>query len=370
MASGKQIFNVGVVGYGLSAKIFHIPFINASSSFTLHSILQRKPGPDSNAPADYPSIAHYTSLPSFLSDSALDVVVLSTPPTTHYAFAKDALEAGKHVFVEKPFVPSSSEAADLIALSQKHDRHICVYQNRRWDADFLTVKSLLDANKLGRIIEFETHFDRYRPEATQGSWKGSLGLAQGGTALYDLGTHLVDQVYFLFGMPKGVYAKLVNQREGRFLGPNDPDVEPDSVNMTLTYGSGMLVHVRISVLSAETKQPRFWIRGTSGTYTKNGLDPQEDQLKAGMATADPAFGLEQGSDWHGRLVTKGEDGEFTETTCPNVHPATYSKIYELFGNSLKGEGPVPVSASEASDVLKILEAARASALNCSEIQIS
>lgn len=354
----------------MSAKIFHIPFITSNPTlFSLHSILQRNPTPSSSAPHDHPSIKHFTDLVAFLADPDLDVVVLSTTPETHFPFAKLALYADKHVFVEKPFVPSSAEAEELIRLAEKQGRKICVYQNRRWDADFLTVRKLLaDEDKpLGRIVEFETHFDRYR-SAKPTTWKGELGLAQGGSALYDLGTHLVDQAYVLFGMPRGVFAKLVSQRDGRVLSPEDPGVEPDSVNMQLFYADGLIVLVRIGVLSAETRQPRFWIRGSKGSYRKYGLDVQEDQLKAGMKTIDDGFARE-GEEGHGRLVTVGQDESMTEVVWPTVEPETYSKIYELFGKALRGDGEVPVPASQARDVLRILEAAKESSLTRREVEL-
>lgn len=364
----QKVFNVGVVGYGLSAKVFHLPFITITPTFKLHSILQRNPQPSSSAPKDYPDISHFRSYEPFLADAALDVVVLSTTPDTHFPMAQQALDAGKHVFVEKPFVPTAAEADALIRLAQQKGRLICVYQNRRWDGDFRTVRELLAGKALGRVYEFETHFDRYKAERPT-SWKGELGMARGGSALYDLGTHLVDQVYVLFGMPRGVFAKLVNQREGRVLSAEDPDVEPDAVTMQLFYGDGLIVHVRIGVLSVESKQARFWIRGTKGSYHKFGLDTQEDQLKAGMKTTDARFGRE-GEEWHGRLVTIGEDESVREQVWPNVEPVTYRKIYELFGEALNGKGPVPVPASEARDVLLILEAAQKSSLTSREVQLS
>ncbi|TGJ83211.1 hypothetical protein E0Z10_g5565 [Xylaria hypoxylon] len=364
----QKIFNVGVIGYGMSAKIFHIPFITTTPAFKLHSILQRSPKPESSAPQDYPNLNHFQSLEPFLSDAALDVVVLSTTPDTHFSLAQQALNAGKHIFVEKPFVPTAAEASELIRLAEEKNLKICVYQNRRWDSDFQTVRKLLSEDTLGRIYEFETHFDRYRM-AKPTSWKGDLSISQGGSALYDLGTHLVDQAYVLFGTPSGVFAKLVSQRDGRVLSKADPSVEPDSVNMQLFYASGLIVHVRIGVLSAETRQPRFWIRGTKGSYHKDGLDTQEDQLKAGMKTSDAQFGRDS-EEWHGRLVTVNEDEKTREEVCPNVEPVTYRRIYELFGEALRGKGPVPVPASEARDVLLILEAARESAMTGREVELS
>ncbi|RWA09229.1 hypothetical protein EKO27_g5880 [Xylaria grammica] len=365
--TGQKIFNVGVIGYGMSAKIFHIPFITTTPAFKLHSILQRSPKPESSAPQDYPNLNHFTSVEPFLADAALDVVVLSTTPETHFPLAYKSLNAGKHVFVEKPFVPSSAEATQLIRLAEEQNLQICVYQNRRWDSDFLTVRKLLSEGTLGRVYEFETHFDRYRLEKPT-SWKGELSISRGGSALYDLGTHLVDQVYVLFGKPSGVFAKLVTQRDGRVLSKADPTVEPDGVNMQLFYASGLIVHVRIGVLSAETRQPRFWVRGSKGSYHKAGLDPQEDQLKAGMKTSDAQFGRDT-EEWHGRLVTVAENGEAREEVWPNVEPVTYRGIYEQFGEALKGKGPVPVPASEARDVLRILEAAKESSMTGREVAL-
>jgi predicted dehydrogenase len=367
----------------MSAKIFHIPFISTTSTLKLHSIVQRNPSKSaSSAPAEHPEAHHFTSLVDFLSDASLDVVVICTTPETHFSLAKQALEAGKHIMIEKPFVPTSGEAGELINLADKKGLLLNVYQNRRWDSDFLTLQSLInEKQRLGRIVEFNTHFDRYRPSKPSPSvWKSSLPLSKGGSALYDLGTHLVDQAYVLFGMPCSVFAKLVNQRDGLFLTPTNSscahpstseseDIIPDGVDMQLFYSSGLVAHVRIGVLSAEKRQPRFWVRGSKGSFHKTGLDPQEDQLEAGMKTSDNDFGRES-EDCYGRLVTAGEDGAMTEEVYPTAEPETYSKIYELFGEALSGKGPVPVPATEARDVLRILEAVRESAMTRREVDLA
>ncbi|KAI1747633.1 hypothetical protein F4782DRAFT_520228 [Xylaria castorea] len=363
----QKVFNVGIVGYGLSAKIFQIPFITTTPSFKFYSILQRNPKPESSAPNDYPNLQHFRSMEPFLADSALDVVVLSTTPDTHFPLAQQALNAGKHVFIEKPLVPTSAEASELDRLAKEKGLLICVYQNRRWDSDFRTVQKLISDETLGRVYEIETHFQRYQP-VKRTSWKSELSISQGGSALYDLGSHLVDQVYVLFGMPNSVSAKLYCQREGRVLGPQDQSVEPDGANLQLTYDSGLVVGVRIGGMSVETRQPRFWVRGTKGSYHKDGLDTQEDQLKAGMKPSDARFGRDS-EEWHGRLVTIGEDDKVSEKAFPNVEPVTYAKIYELFGEALRGNGPVPVPVSEARDVLRILEAARESSLTLREVNL-
>ncbi|KAI0003589.1 oxidoreductase [Xylariaceae sp. FL0662B] len=373
--------NVGIIGYGLSATIFHIPFITTTSSLRLHSILQRNPDASPSAPRDHPDLKHFTALDPFLADPSLHVVVVTTPPQTHFALARAALEAGKHMFVEKPFVPSVAEAEALIRLAREAGRRICVYQNRRWDSDFLTVRKLLADGALGRVVEFETHFDRFRPGAPATNWKGTLPMSQGGTVLFDLGTHLLDQVYVLFGLPSSVYAKYAVQRTGVLLGPqnwkdetSDPDPEPDSATLHLFYGgTGTTAVVRMGVVSAEAKQPRFWVRGAGGSYRKRGLDTQEPQLRAGMRTSDAAFGLE-GPEWSGTLTTveDGDGGAMREQPYPNVAPPqTYRRIYELFGAALQGREPdVPVPAEQARDVLRIIEAAKESARTGREVALS
>ena len=288
------------------------------------------------------------------ADPSIDIIVITTTPDTHFAFTKAAIEAGKHVIVEKPFVPTSQEAQDLVELSAKTGKLICVYQNRRWDTDFLTVKKLLDEGRIGRCVEFNTHFDRYKPARPE-TWKGTLGMEHAGGVIYDLGTHLIDQVYVLFGMPASVTGIFANQR-------NDGGEEPDSVTVLLQYGNGgPLVTVKAGVMSIETKQLRYWIRGTKGSFEKFHLDVQEDQLKAGKKPGDEGFGVE-GKESSGTLVTL-EDGKPKESTLGNIEPLTYAALYSGFAKAIQGGGfdAVPVKATEARDVLKIIEAARESA---------
>ncbi|KAL2211769.1 oxidoreductase family protein [Sarocladium strictum] len=347
----SKVFNVGVVGYGMSAKVFHIPFITSTPELKLYAILQRTPKEGNSAPNDHPNVKHFTDTESLLADSEVDAIVITTPPDKHFELTKAALEAGKHVLTEKPFVPTSAEADKLIAIAEEKKRLICVYQNRRWDSDFLMVKHLLDQDSLGRIVEFNTHFDRYRA-VMSANWKADLGISSGGSALFDLGTHLVDQVYTLFGLPQSVHGRLLNQREGKLL----DTFNPDGISAELSYPNGMLANIRISVLSAETSQPRFWVRGTKGSFTKLGLDPQEDQLKAGMKPSEAGFGKDKPESM--KLTSVSEGDKIQEAKVPNLEPETYSTFYSAFGKALVSgkEADVPVKASEARDVLRILEA--------------
>jgi predicted dehydrogenase len=289
-----------------------------------------------------------------IADPALSIIAITTTPETHFPFAKAALEAGKHVIVEKPFVPTSAEAQQLIDISTKTGKLICVYQNRRWDSDFLTVKKLVKDDTLGRIVEFNTHFDRYKPVKPT-NWKGSLGMADAGGVVYDLGTHLLDQCFVLFGMPKTVTAFFENQRD-------DGSEEPDAITVMLGYGKGgPLVTAKAGIMCVEEEQLRYWVRGTKGSFRKLNLDVQEDQLKAGMKPWDEDFGVESESA-SGRLVVL-EEGKPKGSVLRNVTPETYASLYDGFKKAIDGGGEeeVPVKATEARDVLKIIEAAKESA---------
>lgn len=357
--SQDQIFNVGVIGYGLSAKVFHIPFIKLTPSLRLHSIVQRRPVPgSSSAPEDYPTdVKHRTSTDELFADPEVHVVVVTTPPDTHFNLTLAALKAGKHVLTEKPFVPTSAEADKLIAASREAGRLICVYQNRRWDGDFQLVKRLVSASEgtsqLGRILEYESHFDRYRPGLSSTAWKAALGISQGGSAVFDLGTHLIDQAYHLFGAPSTVFGRLLNQREGSRVDTHNPD----TVYAQLYYeATGLMVHIRIGVFSAEPKQPRFWIRGTKGSFHKYDLDPQEDQLKGGIDPSHPDFGKDDPDNI--KLFTASSDGAISQQQVSETEPATYKAFYAAFAKAVASnkEADVPVPATEARDVLKIIEA--------------
>ncbi|RFU33020.1 hypothetical protein B7463_g3325, partial [Scytalidium lignicola] len=351
----SKVYNVGVIGYGMSAKVFHIPLITVTPSFNLHSIVQRTPKPNDNAAHDHPSAKIYHSADAMFQDPEIDLIVVTTTPDTHYTFTKTALEAGKHVIVEKPFVPTAKEAEDLVQISKKTGKLICVYQNRRWDSDFLTVRKLVETGTIGRVVEFETHFDRWKPVRPE-TWKGTLGMDQAGGVIYDLGVHVIDQVYVLFGLPKSVTCVFSNQR-------NDGGEEPDSFTVLLGYGKGgPLVTAKAGVMCVAVEQLRFWVRGTKASYQKFHLDIQEDQLKTGLKPGDEGFGIES-DDRAGSLVVMGEDNKPRQEVCKNVQPETYAALYKAFAKAIaeNSEDAVPVKASQAAEVLRIIEAARESA---------
>ncbi|KAF7845714.1 hypothetical protein BT93_L1007 [Corymbia citriodora subsp. variegata] len=263
---------------------------------------------------------------------------------------KASLEAGKNVIVEKPFVPTAKEASELVEIAQKSGKKLAVYQNRRWDADFLTLKQIISEGKLGEIAEFETHFDRHRPDPPPESWKSKDAPAHG--SIYDLGTHLIDQVYHLFGLPTKVTGFVGTQRRGVNGGAHD------SHTVILQYPGPMLVTVKALVISPEEEQLRYWIRGTKGSFKKFHLDVQEDQLRlGGIGPGHPDFGVDLESHYGTLIHVPYEKAKPEVHKYPTVAPATYVQYYRIFAKALKGEGEVPVKAEDARDVLRIIEAA-------------
>ena len=340
----------------MAAKVFHIPLIAVTPSLRLHTIVQRTPTASNSAATDHPGVKVVSSVDALLAEPEIDIVVVTSTPETHFSFTKAALEAGKHVLVEKPFVPTATEAQRLIDISQQSRKLLCVYQNRRWDTDFLTFRKLQRDGTLGRLVEFETHFDRYRADRPE-TWKGKLEMDNAGGVVYDLGTHLIDQVAVAFGMPQEVTGIFANQR--------GDEGEPDSMTALLRYTEGnekgLLATVKAAVISPETSQLRYWVRGTKGSFRKYHLDVQEDQLKVGMKPGDEGYGIES-DDMSGRLVVMDDDTP-KENILRNVQPETYAALYQQLVEAVNQGNPeaVPVKASEARDVLRVIEAVRESA---------
>lgn len=350
-------WNVAVIGYGLSAKVFHIPLINAIPDLKLYGIVQRSPKPDNDASKDHQGVKSWRSVEEMLKDDEVDIVVITSIPNTHYSMCKEALEAGKNVVVEKPFVPTAKEADELIALAKEKGRWITVYQNRRWDSDYLTVRQIMKEGSMGDIVEFETHFDRHRPDPPPANTTWKVEDQPGNGSIYDLGVHLIDQVYHAFGMPKRVTGFVLNQRRQK--DGSSPPGAHDSCTVLLHY-ERLLVTVKAGVVSPHVRQLRYWIRGTKGSFHKFHLDVQEDQLKAGLNPGDKGFAEDPES--HFGVLTTDEEGKMVRNIYPTVEPATYTAFYRGVANALKSESDadLPVKAEDARDVLRIIEAARKS----------
>ncbi|EAW12594.1 putative NAD binding Rossmann fold oxidoreductase [Aspergillus clavatus NRRL 1] len=349
----SKTWNVGVVGYGFSAKIFHIPFVTEVPQLKLYAIVQRTPKSDDYAEKDHPGIKSYRSAEEMIKDPAVDVVIITTAPDSHYALTKLALEHGKHVVCEKPFTPTSQEADELVTIAQQQNKLLAVFQNRRWDADFVTLSKLVKNGSLGRVVEFETHFDRHRPEepaVDASKWKNKV--IPGGSAIYDLGTHLLDQAVHLMGMPERVTAFVGSQRAVNTSGFED------SFTVLLHYKNGLLVTAKAGVVSPEVEQLRYWVRGEKGSFKKFHLDIQEDQLKAGMRPGDNGYAREP-SDRYGTLITI-QDGKPVREVVPTVEPPTYTEYYRKLARALAGEGDLPASGAEAREVIRLIELAKES----------
>ncbi|EME48309.1 hypothetical protein DOTSEDRAFT_147675 [Dothistroma septosporum NZE10] len=348
-------FNVAVVGYGLSAKVFHIPFVLAlPEDFKLYGVVQRTPKPDDDAAKDHDGIKSWRSVDEVYIDPEVDVVIVTTTPETHFDMAKKSMESGKNVIVEKPFVPTATEAQELADISRKTGKKLAVYQNRRWDADFLTLKKIIADGDLGDISEFETHFDRHRPDPPPaGSWKSEDKPAHG--ALFDLGTHLIDQVYSLWGMPKRVTGFMGISRRGVSVGA------ADNITVLLHYDGPILVTAKALVISPEEEQLRYWVRGTKGSFKKFHLDVQEDQLRLhGISPDHEDYGVDPESHYGTLVKVPQEKAKPQVQKHPTLKPATYVEYYRIFAKALRGEGEVPVSAEEGADLLRILEAVETS----------
>lgn len=329
----------GLAAYGMSGSLFHAPFICVNAGFELRYVVERS---KDEARKRYPDVRTLRSFDELLATPDVELVVVNTPDVTHYEYTKKALLAGKHVVVEKPFVFTVEEGEELIALAKERDRLLCVYQNRRWDGDFQTIRKILDAGLLGRVVEFNSSYQRYRNYIQPGTWKEQADNRVGLT--YNLGSHMVDQAVVLFGLPEGVYADIDTLREGS-------EVD-DYYHIQLIY-TKLKVSVRASYLVRE-QVPRYYINGTEGSFVKYGIDPQEEELKTGASPAIPDWGREEETFW-GTLNTHVDTLHFCgkiETVHGN-YGGFYDEIYDALRN---GKTP-STAASQVIGVIKILEAA-------------
>ena len=289
---------VGVIGFGMAGKIFHTAVVAATEGLELAAIVQRK---GDEAAKAHPEVKIARSIEELLEDESIRLVTVATPSDMHYEHAKQCLEAGRNVVVDKPFTLTSDDARKLIELAWEKKVLVTAYQNRRWDGDFVTLKQVIASGELGRIVSYESHLDRYRTEPRLTAWRESGG--PGGGTLFDLGPHLIDQATVLFGNPENVFADVRVDREGA--------VVDDAWDVQLKFASGVTALLR-STLTAYAPGPRFVIHGTQGSFWKWGVDPQEDALKAGGSYSDPGFGEEPESQW-GELSVVGKPARRVKT---------------------------------------------------------
>lgn len=338
---------VAIAGFGLSGSVFHAPLIAAVPGFSLEVISTSDSARQAAASASYPG-ARIVDSPAGILDLAgdLDLLVLGTPPATHYPLAKAALEAGLDVVVDKPFTVHSEEGEELIALAERLGRVLTVFQNRRWDGDYLTVSGLVERGSLGTVSRFESRFERWSPAVAK-AWKASATVDDGGGVLFDLGTHLLDQALELFGPATVVYAELDARRLGEKV--------DDDVFLALRHDSGVTSHLWMNMLCAQ-QGPRFRLLGSEGGYTKHGVDPQEPFIVAGGSPLDQDYGIED-RDWFGTL---GRDGPLDRLPTER---GSYPEFYRILAAKINDGGadsalPVPVDPAGPVEVLRLIEQAR------------
>lgn len=326
--------NVAILGYGFASKVFHAPLIAGVPGLRLAAISSSDPA---KVAADWPEVPVLATPEAVFADTTIDLVVIPTPNASHFPLASAALAAGKHVVVDKPFTVTLTEARQLHAAAAQSGRILSVFQNRRWDADFLTLRDVIASGELGRLAHFESHFDRYRP-ALRNRWREQN--VPGSGLWFDLGSHLADQALQLFGIPDSIILDSEAQRDGSQV--------CDWFHAVLRYGKMRCV-LHASTLTAQPA-PRFTVHGTLGSFIKHGLDAQEDELKLGRRPPT--------SDW-------GTDPlPATLTTWPNelavsrsipCRPGDYPAYYAAVRDAILGHAPNPVDTRDGIRVIGLLE---------------
>jgi scyllo-inositol 2-dehydrogenase (NADP+) len=323
-----------LVGYGSVAENFHAPLISVCDDLEMVAVVERS---QEKSKIKYPKVQVFKSLDQLLEADAADLIVIVTPNEYHFSQAKSALHAGKHVVVDKPVTIHSREAQELKELAESKRLVLSVFQNRRLDGDILTIKKILKENMLGRIVHFESHFDRFRPNLVD-NWREKEVPGNGIT--YDLGTHLIDQAVMLFGRPDWIYAEILKQRTNA--------VADDFFDITMMY-EGINVRLTASVLS-NAPIPRFLVLGEKGSYAKYGLDVQEKAFKAGQVPEGANWGMENSEAW-GKLHLENA------TVSYPTERGDYRIFYQNMADAIRGKTLPEVKMQEAIDVLKIIEAA-------------
>ncbi|MCJ8164800.1 oxidoreductase [Pontibacter sp. E15-1] len=339
----ERNIHIGLIGFGMSGQVFHAPFITNVPGLHLAKIRETRPENIALAQERYPQAEIVQDVKAIFEDAAIDLVVLATPNVSHLPLAREALNAGKHVVVEKPFTVTSAEADELTALAKSKGKLLTVYQNRRWDSDFKTIRKILDGNLLGHVVEYEAHFDRFRNFLKPNTWKEES--APGSGILYDLGSHLIDQALCLFGLPEEVSAELRTQR------PNSQIV--DNFQLMLHYPT-LRVILKAGMLVREPG-PRYTLHGDRGSFLKYGLDVQEAALKEGKApkgTAD--WGIEPEALW-GTLNTTLHGLHFAGKL--ESETGDYTGFYENVYQAVTGTAELAVKPEEARNTIRVIELA-------------
>jgi len=345
------MIRAGLVGFGMAGRVFHGPLISSVPGLELTAVVERN---SNNAAQRYPGIVTYRTLEAMLADASLDLFVVATPSGTHFQVARQILEAGKNVVVDKPLSTTSPEIAELIALATAKSLHLIPFFNRRSDSDFQTIQKLLHEGPLGNVVYFESRFDRWRPNPpSERLWKEDP--SQGGGVLLDLGTHIADQAIALFGKPEAISADVLCERPWARVN--------DAFNLRLRYPH-LTVVLGANCLSSPAR-PRFHLRGTKGNYIKSGLDPQEAALNKVSRIDDPNWGHESPGDW-GKLHVDAGGSMVTRPVTPI--PGDYRLYDAAVRDTLLGNATAPIAPVEAWRVARLLDWANESSNQRREVQ--
>lgn len=329
---------VGLAAFGMSGKVFHAPFLSTNPNFELRKIVERSKELSKEL---YPQARIVRTFSELLTDD-IDLIVVNTPDSTHYEYCKQALEARKHIVVEKPFTTTIEQGQELIRIAEEKHLTLSVFQNRRWDADFLTVQEIIRKGLLGRLVEYESTFQRYRNFIKPNTWKETG--ESGGGLTYNLGSHLIDQALVLFGMPEAVYAETAILRDG---GKVD-----DYFVIRLLYPD-VRVNLKASYLMKEPL-PRFILHGTLGSYIKYGVDKQEAALVAGEKPDQPHWGEETEAEWG--ILNIETNGKDIREKYPSLK-GNYGEFYQNIYEHIKEQKPLITDARQVIQVIKVIEAA-------------
>jgi scyllo-inositol 2-dehydrogenase (NADP+) len=330
---------VGLVGFGISAKVFHAPFITTNPQYQLVSVAERH---KEESKEKYPGVQVVKSFEALLNNPEIDLIVITTPNETHFPYAKAALEAGKHVVLEKPATNTSAEAKQLLAIAQRSGKVLSIYQNRRYVSDFRTIAAILDLQLLGEVHTFEGHYDRFRPEARPQAWREHE--LPGSGILYDLGPHLLDQVLYLFGLPQTIAADIRQQRSHAKV--------DDYFDLRLNYGS-LKVILQAGMLVREPG-PRYLIHGNKGSFIKSGEDPQEALLRTGAIPTGDDWGKEA-DEIYGLLHTE-KDGQVIRERYPS-HKGNYAQYYQNLYDTIVNKAPIREKAEHGYNTIRLIELA-------------
>lgn len=345
----SDTIRVGLIGYGYASKTFHAPLIAGTLGMELAAIASSD---ESKVKVDWPGVRVVAEPRHLFNDPTIDLIVIPTPNDTHFPLAKAALEAGKHVVVDKPFTVTLSQARELDALARSVGRVLSVFHNRRWDSDFLTLRALLAEGTLGEVAYFESHFDRFRPQVRD-RWREQAGPGSG--IWYDLGAHLLDQALTLFGLPVSLTVDLAQLRPGA--------KATDYFHAVLHYPQRRVVlH---GTLLAAAESARYIVHGSRGSYVKYGLDPQEERLKNGERPPQEDWGY----DMRDGVLSRVEGDEIVEETWL-TRPGNYPAYYAGIRDALNGSGENPVPASQAIQVMELIELGIESAKHRSTLNLT